>query len=362
MVLVSINYRLGVFGFLAHPELAAESPHGVSGNYGVLDMIQGLKWVKQNIAQFGGDPDNVMIFGQSAGGGAVRTLVESPLARGLFNKAVIMSAGGMGGMGGGRRPAAAPAAPANARPAAAPAFAAPTLESIQNANKAILDWAGLTDLQKMRAAGTETIYALSTIYAGANGAAAAGGFGRGPALTGAPIVDGYVSLKSFDEAAMDGSLADVPYMMGFTKDDMGNMTEGIANFALNRQEKGGKCYAYQFARPLPDDGSQKVYVLKGAFHSSDLWYVFKSLKHCWRPWTQGDWDLAEKEVTYWANFCKYGDPNGPEGGEWTPYTKENPKFMIFKLDDADNEASAMGDPVLGERFNWPPQPPKEDAK
>jgi para-nitrobenzyl esterase len=345
VVLVSINYRLGVFGFLAHPELAAESPHGVSGNYGVLDMIQGLKWVRENIAQFGGDPDNVMIFGQSAGGGAVRTLVESPLARGLFNKAVIMSAGGMGGMGGGR-----------------PAFAPQTLEDIQNANKKILDWAGLTDLQKMRAAGTETIYALSTIYAGANGIASTGGFSRGPALTGAPIVDGYVSLKSFDEAATDGSLADVPYMMGFTKDDMGNMTEGIANFALNREEKGGKCYAYQFARPLPDDGSQKVYVLKGAFHSSDLWYVFKSLKHCWRPWTQGDWDLAEKEVTYWANFAKYGDPNGPDGGEWTPYTKENPKFMIFKLDEADKEASAMGDPVAGERFAWPPQPPKEEKK
>ena len=346
IVLVSINYRLGVFGFLAHPELAAESPHGVSGNYGVLDMIQGLKWVKENIAQFGGDPDNVMIFGQSAGGGAVRTLVESPLARGLFHKAVIMSAGGMGGMGGGRM-----------------AFAPQTLEEIQNANKKILDWAGLTDLQKMRAAGTETIYALSTIYAGANGEAGqAGGFGRGPALTGAPIVDGYVSLKTFDEAAMDGSLADVPYMMGFTKDDMGNMTEGIANFALNREEKGGKCYAYQFARPLPDDGSQKVYVLKGAFHSSDPWYVFKSLKHCWRPWTQGDWDLAEKEVTYWANFAKYGDPNGPDGGEWTPYTKENPKFMIFKLDEADKEASAMGDPMAGERFAWPPQPPKEEKK
>ena len=342
VVLVSINYRLGVFGFLAHPELAAESPHGVSGNYGVLDMIQGLKWVKENIAQFGGDPDNVMIFGQSAGGGAVRTLVESPLARGLFNKAVIMSAGGMGGMGGGRM-----------------AFAPQTLEEIQNANKKILDWAGLTDLQKMRAAGTETIYALSTIYAGANGEAGqAGGFGRGPALTGAPIVDGYVSLKTFDEAAMDGSLADVPYMMGFTKDDMGNMTEGIANFALNREEKGGKCYAYQFARPLPDDGSQKVYVLKGAFHSSDLWYVFKSLKHCWRPWTQGDWDLAEKEITAWSNFAKTGDP----GIGWTPYTKENPKFMVFKLDENDKEASEMGEPVAGERFAWPPQPPKEEKK
>jgi len=360
VVLVSINYRLGVFGFLAHPELAAESPHGVSGNYGVLDMIQGLKWVKNNIAQFGGDPDNVMIFGQSAGGGAVRTLCESPLAKPYFNKAVIMSAGGMGGMGGGR--SARPAAPANAPRAASRSAAAMfgplTLEQIQLNNKVILDWAGLTDLKKMRAAGTETIYALSTIYAGANGMNGGGGmFGAGPSLTGAPIVDGYVSLESFDQAAEDGTLADIPYMIGYTKDDMGDMAEGIGTFCINRQQKGNKAFAYQFARPLPDDGSQKVYVLKGAFHSSDLWYVFKSLKHCWRPWTQGDWDLADKEITYWANFAKYGDPNGPDGGEWTPYTQENPKFMVFKLDENDKEASAMGDPVRGERFSWPPVDP-----
>ena len=95
-------------------------------------------------------------------------------------------------------------------------------------------------------------------------------------------------------------------------------------------------------------------MLKGAFHSSDLWFVFKSLKHCWRPWTQGDWDLAEKEITAWSNFAKYGDPNGPDGGEWTPYTKANPKFMIFKLDEADKEASAMGDPLPSQRAAaWP---------
>ena len=99
-----------------------------------------------------------------------------------------------------------------------------------------------------------------------------------------------------------------------------------------------------------------MYVLKGAFHSSDLWYVFKSLKHCWRPWTKGDWDLAEKEITAWSNFAKTGDP----GIGWTPYTKENPKFMVFKLNEADEEASEMGDPVMGERFSWPPQPPKEE--
>ena len=81
VVLVSINYRLGVYGFMAHPLLSAESPNGVSGNYGILDMIQALKWIQKNVEQFGGDPNNVMIFGQSAGGGAVRTLCESPLAK-----------------------------------------------------------------------------------------------------------------------------------------------------------------------------------------------------------------------------------------------------------------------------------------
>ena len=87
VVLVTINYRLGIFGFMPYGELSAESPHGVSGNYGILDQIQSLMWIKANIAQFGGDPDNVTIFGQSAGAGSVRTICESPLARGLFHKA-----------------------------------------------------------------------------------------------------------------------------------------------------------------------------------------------------------------------------------------------------------------------------------
>ena len=95
VVPVSINYRLGVFGFLTHPELSKESPNHVSGNYGILDQIESLKWIKKNIAQFGGDPENVTIFGQSAGAGSVKTLCESPLARGLFKKAIIMSGGGM---------------------------------------------------------------------------------------------------------------------------------------------------------------------------------------------------------------------------------------------------------------------------
>ena len=331
VVLVSINYRLGVFGFLTHPDLSAESPHGVSGNYGILDQIEALKWIKKNIAQFGGDPDNVMIFGQSAGAGSVKTLCESPLARGLFHKAVIMSGGGL------TVPQAAPAAPA--RPAAAPAammrFRPSNLKEAELATKEVLDWAGLTDLRKMRAASTETIHALSTIYNGATGK-----YGY---ITGSPIVDGYVSLESFDAAAVDGTLANVPYMIGYTLNDMGDMAGGIAAFCLNREEKGAKAWAYEFARPLPDDGSHPAVTarLKGAFHSSDLWFVFKSLKHCWRPWTQGDWDLSEKMLTAWTNFAKTGDP----GIGWAPYTKSNGKFMLFKLDSADNEASEQGDPI-----------------
>ena len=342
VVLVSINYRLGVFGFLTHPELSAESAHGVSGNYGILDQIEALKWIKKNIAQFGGDPDNVMIFGQSAGAGSVKTLCESPLARGLFHKAVIMSGGGL------TVPQPAPAAAPAGRPAAAPAGrgAAPAAMSrmmfrnlspkeAELQNKEVFDWAGLTDLQKMRAASTETVYALANIYNAASGKFAF--------LTGSPIVDGYVCKQSFDDAAKDGSLADVPYMIGYTLNDMGDMAGGIAAFCLNREEKGAKAWAYEFARPLPDDGSHPEVTarLKGAFHSSDLWFVFKSLKHCWRPWTQGDWDLSEKMLTAWTNFAKTSDP----GLGWAPYTKDNSKFMLFKLNASDQEASECGDPI-----------------
>ena len=330
VVLVSINYRLGVFGFLTHPELAAESPHGVSGNYGILDQIESLKWIQKNIAQFGGDPNNVTIFGQSAGAGSVKTLVASPLTKGLVTKAVIMSGGGLTVP----QPQAA-AAPANS-------MRGPVLSPEEQAarNKEIFDWAGYDSLEKMRRAGTTEVYALPTIYGGATGQRAS--------LTGSPVVDGWCNVKSFDEACLDGTVADIPYMMGYTMNDMGNMSAGIAAFCLNREEKGtNKAWAYEFARPLPDDGSEPGVTarLKGAFHSSDLWFVFKTLQYCWRPWTQGDWDLSEKMLTAWTNFAKYGDPNGPDGGEWTPCTKDNNKFMVFKLDKDDNEASAMGDPV-----------------
>ena len=320
IVLVTINYRLGMFGFMSHPDLIAENPNGSSGNYGIMDQVQALKWIKANIAQFGGDPDNVMIFGQSGGGRSTRTLSESPIARGLFHKAVIMSAQGF---------------------STAPGYSAATttLEDQSNMYKEIMDWAGLDDLQKMRAASTEYIFSVVDIYNRVHGLRAAGMF--------APIIDGYVVKQDFDTAAKTGNLANVPYMIGFTLNDNGDMAPGIKEFCLDREEKGNKAYAYQFARPLPDDGKHPEVTqrLRGAFHSSDLWFVFKSLKHCWRPWTQGDWDLSEKMITAWSNFAKYSDP----GIGWEPCTAAKPDFMVFRLDENDAEASFLGQPLKAEQ-------------
>lgn len=352
VVLVTFNYRVGPFGFFAHPDISAEDPEHATGNWGTLDQIEVLKWVKKNIAQFGGDPDNVMIFGQSAGSRSVKFLSASPLTKGLFNKAVVMSGSGFVDP---RKPAPAPMAmpgmgamPAGMRMPSGPVAVNGhyTLAQAEESIKEVADWANMKDIAALRRAGTETIYALGTLHQQVTG--------KRSVLSASPIapyIDGYVLPETFDDACIDGSLADVPYMMGFTLDDAGNMESSIADFGLNRQEKGGKAYVYQFARPLPDDGKHPEVTsrLKGAFHSSDLWFVFKSLKHCWRPWTQGDWDLSEKMITAWSNFAKYGDPNGPEGGEWAPYTEQTPGFMVFRLDENDNEASYFGETVKKER-------------
>ncbi|MBR5654559.1 MAG: carboxylesterase family protein [Prevotella sp.] len=352
VVLVTINYRLGVFGFFTYPGLSEESPNHVSGNYGILDQIQSLKWIKANIAQFGGDPDNVTIFGQSAGAGSVKTLCESPLARGLFHKAVIMSGGGI------NVPAKEGEEAKSATPMNRFFTYNPSLQESEANTKKVMDWAGLTDLEKLRKASTETMYTVADLYNAVTK--------NDVYLINRPIVDGYVSKESFDDATRNGSLADVPYMIGYTLDDMGDMAPGIAEFCKVRQEKGGKAWAYEFARPLPDDGKHPAITdrLKGAFHSSDLWFVFKSLKHCWRPWTQGDWDLAEKMLTAWTNFAKYSDPNGPEGGNWAPCTAEKPEFMLFKLDASDKENSEMGTPIKSELpnpFGPAPAPAKPDS-
>ncbi|MBR4265885.1 MAG: carboxylesterase family protein [Bacteroidales bacterium] len=331
VVLVTFNYRVGPFGFFAHPEISAEDPQHATGNWGTLDQIEAMKWVKKNIAQFGGDPDNVMIFGQSAGARSTKFLTSSPLTKGLFNKAIIMSGSGL------MRPD---------RTDIPAFFRQPplTLKEAEQQIKEVTDWANLKTLKDLRAASTEEIYALGALYTRVTGKKSC--LNSGPIT---PYIDGYVLTSSYDEACLNNEIANVPYLIGCTLNDPAMMLGQIEDFCINRQENGAKAWAYQFARPLPDDGSHPEDYLKGAFHSSDLWYVFKSLKHCWRPWTKGDWDLSEKMLTIWTNFAKYGDPNGANGGDWKPYTSETKEFMRFKLNAQDAEDSSLGEPLKPEQ-------------
>ena len=310
-VLVTFNYRLGVLGFFTHPALSAESPHGVSGNYGMLDQIAALKWVKANIAQFGGDPDRITIMGQSAGAMSVQTLVTSPLSKDLIAGAIIQSGGGVTDR---------------------PALGGSPLKDSEAAGKALMDWAGYDTLEKMRAASPQDIMSLSTRYRQETGQ-----FLR---VSTSPVVDGWAYPETFNDAAKAGRIADVPYMIGCTLDDMGALGNGIDRFCLLREQAGTPAYAYQFARRLPTDGREGV--LQGAFHSSELWYMLKSLRFCWRPFTEGDYALAEQMIGCWTNFAAYGNPNGKGDGAWRPFTQNDQNYMVFRLDDADKVASAMG--------------------
>ena len=313
-VLVTFNYRLGMLGFLTHPALSAESPHGVSGNYGMLDQIAALKWVKANIAQFGGDPERITLMGQSAGAMSVQTLITSPLSRDLVAGAIIQSGGGISD---------------------APTLGGMPLKESEEAGKALMDWGGYDTLEKMRAASPEELMSLGSRYMTETRQWVRAGS--------SPVVDGYAYPETFQQAALAGRIANVPYMMGSTLDDMGVLAQGVDRFCLEREKAGIPAFAYQFARRLPTDGRENV--LQGAFHSSELWYMFKSLRFCWRPFIQGDYDLAEQMITCWTNFAACGNPNGPKGGDWKPFTQANQEYMVFRLDDDGNVASAMG-PML----------------
>ncbi|MDR2911504.1 MAG: carboxylesterase family protein [Bacteroidales bacterium] len=306
VILVTINYRLGVLGFLAHPELTAENPNGVSGNYGILDQIAALKWIKANISQFGGDPNQITVFGQSAGAGSVQTLVASPLTTGLIQGAIIQSGGGIG-----------------SRPAV-------TLADAEQTGAAIARFYGCVSIEEMRNVAAEEFGDFENRTADFVKA-------ENRIANTSPVVDGYLLNESFSDAAINGNLPNIPYIIGGTVGDMRGNSKPVADFGLVMEEQGKKAYAYQFARPLPGDDA-------GAFHSSELWFIFNTLNRSWRPFTEGDKALSAYMVDCWTNFAKYGNPNGTIGETWQPYTKENTQFMLFNTDESAN-TSAMGQPL-----------------
>ena len=297
VILVSVTYRLGVIGFFSHPLLSAESPHGVSGNYGLMDQAAALKWIHNNIEQFGGDPENITIFGQSAGAGSVQSLCASPISKNLMKKAISMSGGGL----------------STARPGV-------SLDSAQLTNKRMMDYSGKTTLEQMRALSFDEMIQLSQKYADVTKTR----------VGWSPVIDNYFLKKTFSEAALTNEIADIPYMFGFTANDLSDMTKPINDFcALRAKQSTQPVYAYLFQRQLPGDSS-------GAFHSSDLWYIFHSMRHSWRPFTAGDQELSNQMVDYWTNFAKSGNPNGKKGDAWQPYSAQRPEFMV--LDASGNKA------------------------
>ncbi len=286
VILVTFNYRLGLLGFLSHPALGAENADGISGNYGTCDQIAALQWVHDNIAQFGGDPNNVTVFGQSAGAASVKNMVTSPLSKGLIHHAIIQSGGGLG-------------TAVNPKGGNAEAEAK---------GKELMEKNGYTTIQQMRAATPEALMKIN-----------AWGFA-------APHQDGVILTETFDGAVTNNHVADVDYMIGFCLDDMMTMNKQVTDFCYMRDSLSKKpVYYYLFSRKLP--GSKD-----GAFHSSELWYMFHTLNRSWRPLTEDDYRLSDEMVDYWTNFAKYGNPNGKASVEtWPRFTYANPFVKTLNI-------------------------------
>lgn len=290
VILVTINYRVGIFGFMAHPDLIAEDAKNAPGNYGTLDQIAALKWIKNNIAQFGGDPTNITILGQSAGAASIKNLVMSPLSKKLISHAIIQSGGGIDEQ----------------------VLPEQSLTEFAADCKVFMDENGLTDLAKMRAASAEQLMEI---------------FNNKPQeLRFRPHYDSVNIPYGFTAATFDGTIANVPYMIGYCSNDNPAMGPGIQRFATERKKQHTKpVYTYLFARPLPGDNA-------GSFHSSELWFMFHTLDRAWRPFTEADYKLADEMTDAWTNFAKTGNPNAPDSNDWKPYDPETDFTYVFDIE------------------------------
>ena len=344
VVLVTINYRLGPLGYLAHPALSAESPEGASGNYGVLDQVAALRWVQENIEQFGGDPDRVTIFGESAGSWSVCALQATPLSEGLFHRAIGESGGVFG--------------------------ATPDLKEDRYGEKsseavgaAFAEALGADSLEAMRAVPAERIIEVFS-----------SGSGRRFRTRG--TVDGWVFPEEIRTIFAKGRQHDVPVIVGSNANEMSSLTPRafvpksqedlrkrvdeqygdlgkdfyavypvtddasamtaflesardrtfswqMRSWARGMETVSSKAYLYFFTRVPPIEDSDYY----GAFHAAEIAYAFDNLHTSSRPSTKVDRALAEAMSSYWVNFAATGDPNGVGLPEWAPYNVESEPYL-----------------------------------
>lgn len=373
VIVVSMNYRLGIFGFFAHPELAAESPNHASGNYGLIDQVAALQWVRRNIAAFGGDPKNVTIFGESAGSISVSAQMASPLAQGLFVHAIGESGGALTG----------------------PHLTFPTLADSEQQD---VEFA-------QNAFGTTSLASLRAVPADQLMHAAAARPAHGPRFW--PNIDGAFLPESVAAIYAAGKQAHVPLLAGWNKDEgsgtvleekekptvaslqamaqkefgvqapafllaydasnadaalrvaedySGDRFIAYATWAwLEAQVKTGVAPVYRYRFDLGSPGDVYHSAAIGAFHSDDIEYVFGTLNSrkgaVWRP---EDYKLSDLIQTYWTNFAKSGDPNGATLPQWPTYNASGGWQVMHLAQDSSARPDQHRDRYLFLQQVWHP--------
>jgi para-nitrobenzyl esterase len=340
VVVVSLNYRLNIFGFYANPELTKESSHHASGNYGLLDMVAALQWVQDNITEFGGDPSKVTIFGESAGSWAVSELMASPLAKGLFIRAIGESGAAF----------------------SSTSLAMKTLDEAQEADVKFAREIHEPSLGALRDMSSDQLMTASQKPGGAS-------FN--------PVVDGYFLPDPVPQIYAAGKQAHVPLLAGWNKNEGGTPEKSKAtmesfttqakkefgdraddflklypagdlaetknsaadlardNFIafatwkwIEAQVKTGDApvYRYFFTHVLPPPAD-----VNGAYHSADIEFAFDNLANKDLKWRPQDEKLAKLMADYWTNFAKTGDPNGGDLPKW-PQFKAADGYQVMQLD------------------------------
>ena len=353
LVVVTVNYRLGVFGYFAHPELTRESPHHASGNYGYLDQVAALQWVRRNIAAFGGDPARVTVGGQSAGAGSVHALVASPLARGLFVRGIAESGSGLSrgakplaeAERDGSRFAAARSADSLAALRALPVTAlAPPLASDPKWGAVVDGWLLPDTIDRLLAQGRQSDVAILTGLNADEGSASpsygkisAEEFRRQSRDKFGPRADAFLSLYP---ATNDAEAARSQIEAARDQGVVSMRLWGVLRARTSRTP----LYTYYWNHSMPGPDRD----LYGAFHTSEVPYVFNSLHRSNRPWQPADRAIAETMSSYWTSFVTSGDPNGPGLVRWLRFGA-NPQLTMELGDHVG--ARAVVEPARVEFFS-----------